>query len=168
MACALDALNDSPGSTVIMQKISNMITSNIVILVILLVVLGVLAFGLYYFMSSLINTLSTYTTAIKNSASTVNSNSLHDREADNELYPEPKDPNNPEEDDTSIKVDPTKFMAKSKRDFLKKLEVENKEYNKEKTDLMVRRMRYPENDDMVDSQILYKDYDDYKYDYETD
>lgn len=102
---------------------------------------------------------------------TSNSESLKDKAADNEEYPEQSDPNNPDvegEDDMRVVVDPAKFMPKPKRDFIGKLTLENKDYNKDKTEFVTRKLNYPENDDIVDEKILYKDYDNYQYDYNTE
>jgi len=60
-------------------------------------------------------------------------------------------------------VDPTKFMPKSKRDFITQLEVDNANYNQQKTDFLVNDLNYPDNDDVVDEKVLYADYDDYRY-----
>lgn len=157
-------------SAVIMKKLNSMIAQNVLIIVMLIAILAGLLYGLYYFVSSLINTLSVYRTAIKNSQALKSaSESLADRAADNEFYPEPKDPNDDsigELGDARTMVDPAKFMPKNKRAFIKNLEANNTDYNKQKTDLMTRRLNYPENDDLVNSKVLYKDYDDYQYDYD--
>jgi hypothetical protein len=169
MACQLDSLNDSAGSSVVvMQKISSMISSNYTILMIMFVILGLLVFGLSYFGRSLLNTLTTYYQN-RNAQQTTTStgDSLKDKAADNEEYPEDDTQDAEEDIDGKIKVDPTKFMPKGKRDFLQNLELENKEYNEEKTKFLTRNMNYDTNDDVVDSQILYKDYDNYSYDYAT-
>lgn len=156
-------------TVVIMQKLNSMINSNVLIIGILFLLIGALVMGLYFFLRSLITTLTEYHTRIQNSQNVKNvSESLNDRSADNEYYPEPRDPDSTDLEDgiSGDRIDPTKFMSRKKREFLKNLELENQTYNKEKTDMMVRRLNYPENDDIVDSKILYKDYDDYKYDYE--
>jgi len=154
-------------SVVIMQKINSMIAQNVLIIGMLIALLAGLLYGLYYFTNSFITTLSIYHTASKNSRATQNvSESLGDKSADNEFYPEPKDPNDDsigELGQGATFVDPAKFMPKKKREFLKRLDEENKEYNAQKTEMMTRRLNYPENDDVVNSKVLYKDYDDYQY-----
>lgn len=156
-------------SVKVLKQLDSMIKSNITIIIILFVMVVILGFGLYYFVNSLISTLSKYQSR-KEMNRTSNSESLKDKAADNEEYPEQSDPNNidVEEDDMRVVVDPTKFMPKPRRDFISKLTVENKEYNKEKTEFVTRKLNYPENDDVVDDKILYKDYDNYQYDYNTE
>jgi hypothetical protein len=156
-------------SVKVLKQLNSMIKSNITIIIILFVMVVILGFGLYYFVNSLISTLSKYQSR-KEMNRTSNSESLKDKAADNEEYPEQSDPNNidVEEDDMRVVVDPTKFMPKPKRDFISKLTIENKEYNKDKTEFVTRKLNYPENDDVVDDKILYKDYDDYQYDYNTE
>lgn len=171
MGCPLDKLTTDPGvsSVQVMKQLESMIKSNITIILILLAMLILLGFGLYYFVSSLISTLSKHYSR-KEMNRTSNSESLKDKAADNEEYPEQSDPNNPdvEEDDMRMVVDPTKFMPRPRRDFITKLTLENKDYNKEKTEFVTRKLNYPENDDIVDEKILYKDYDNYQYDYSTE
>lgn len=156
-------------TVVIMQKLNSMINSNVLIIGMLVFLIAVLVMSLYFFLRSLISTLTTYHTRLQNTKEFKNiTDSLNDRAADNEYYPEPRDPNSTDFDDSIVgeRIDPTKFMPRKKREFLKNIELENKDYNAEKTEMMIRRLNYPENDDIVDSKILYKDYDDYKYDYE--
>jgi hypothetical protein len=169
MTCPLDKLSTDPGvsSVQVIKQLDTMIKNNITVIAILLIILGVLGFGLYFFSKSLFNTLSKYYD-MKTVNKTSNSESLKDKAADNEEYPEQPDPNNPEEEDLKIVVDPSKFMPKAKRDFVTKLTLQNKEYNQAKTDFVTRKLNYDENDDIVDSKILYKDYDNYNYDYSTD
>lgn len=169
MSCPLDKLSTDPGvsSVQVMKQLDTMINNNITVIVILLVILTVLGFGLYYFGKSFVTTLSKYY-EMKESKKTSNSESLKDKAADNEEYPEQPDPNNPEEEDLKIVIDPSKFMPKAKRDFVSKLTLQNKGYNQAKTEFVTRKLNYDENDDIVDSKILYKDYDNYNYDYSTD
>lgn len=169
--CPLDKLSTDVGvsSVQVMKQLDSMIKSNITIIIILLIMLVAFIFGLYYFGSSLISTLSKYYTSKANN-NTFNAESLRDKAADNEEYPEPSDPNNldVEEDDLRPMVDPSRFMPKAKRDFLNKLALENREYNNEKTEFVTRKLDYPENDDVIDDKILYKDYDNYQYEYDTE
>jgi hypothetical protein len=172
MACPLNNLNDpSLSPAVIVEKIQRMINNNIAIVVILFVLIGFLGVSLGYFASSMFKTLKDYYinrgVTKPNPAST---NSLKDKNADNEVYEEPTNPDddNAEETDFKIEADPTEFMPKHKKNFLKDLETSNKQYNEEKTQLMTKRLNYPVNDDIVDSKILYKDYDNYTYDYYTE
>jgi hypothetical protein len=169
MTCPLDKLTTDAGvsSVVVLKQLDTMIKNNITVVMILFIVLGVLGFGLYYFSSSLISTLSKYY-SIKEINKTSNSESLKDKAADNEEYPEQADPNNPVEEDLKIVVDPSKFMPKPKRDFITKLSLENKGYNEAKTEFVTRRLNYTENDDIVDARIMYKEHDDYNYDYNTE
>jgi len=168
MTCPLDKLNAQPGVTSVQvtQQLEKMIKSNISIIMILVLVLLVLGFGLFYFGRSLFSTLSNYYSQ-KEMTRTTNSESLKDSAADNEEYPE-QEAEDAEDKDFRMVVDPSKFMPKPKRDFLTKLEIENKDYNTEKTEFVTRKLNYTENDDVVDSKILYKDYDDYTYDYNTE
>jgi hypothetical protein len=169
MSCPLDKLSTDPGvsSVQVMKQLDTMIKNNITVIAILLLILTVLGFGLYYFGKSFVTTLSKYY-EMKENKKTSNSESLKDKAADNEEYPEQPDPNNPEEEDLKIVIDPSKFMPKAKRDFVSKLTLQNKGYNQAKTEFVTRKLNYDENDDIVDSKILYKDYDNYNYDYSTD
>lgn len=169
MTCPLDKLSTDPGvsSVQVLKQLDMMIKNNIMVIIILLVVVAVLGFGLYYFGKSFISTLTKYYD-MKQTNKTSNSESLKDKAADNEEYPEQPDPNNPEEEDLRIVVDPSKFMPKAKRDFITKLTLENIGYNNAKTEFVTRKLNYEANDDIVDSKILYKDYDNYNYDYATD
>jgi len=169
MTCPLDKLSTDPGvsSVQVLKQLDLMIKNNVMVIVILLVVVAVLGFGLYYFVKSLISTLAKYYD-MKKTNMTYNSESLNDKAADNEEYPEQPDPNNPEEEDLKIVVDPSKFMPKAKRDFITKVTLENQGYNNAKTEFVTRKLNYDTNDDVVDSKILYKDYDNYNYDYATD
>lgn len=161
MSCPLDNLNDpATSSALVLQKIGNMIASNVFIIIVFILLVLLLLFGLYYFVTSLVKTLSNYYTLTNQHPPSV-SDSLKDKSADNEYYPDPAE----DEEPLAIPMDPTKFMPRSKRDFLKRIEQENKDYNEEKTNLMTRRLNYPENDDLVDARILYKDYDNYTYSY---
>lgn len=175
MACPLNNLNDpSLSPAVIVEKIQRMINNNIAIVFILFLLIGFLGVSLFYFSSSIFKTLKDY--YINKGASKPDpksSNSLKDKNADNEVYEEPSNPNDAEVDtdnDTSFKidVDPTQFMPKYKKDFLSALQTENKQYNEEKTQLMTKRLNYPVNDDIVDAKILYKEHDNYTYDYYTE
>ncbi len=169
MTCPLDKLSTDPGvsSVQVVKQLDTMIKNNITVIIILLVIVAVLGFGLYYFGKSFVATLSKYY-EMKELNKTSNSESLKDKAADNEEYPEQPDPNNPEEEDLKIVVDPSKFMPKAKRDFITKLTLENKGYNQAKTEFVTRKLNYDTNDDIVDSKILYKDYDNYNYEYNTD
>jgi hypothetical protein len=170
-ACSLDNLNDPGASSVlILQKINNMISSNITILLITVLVTVILGFSFYFFGSSLIRTLNSYyTNRDANKVNTSNSGSLKDKTADNEDYPEQDTENEQKDEDVfQVPVDPAKFMPKTKRDFLTDLEIENKVYNEEKTEFVTRRLNYSQNDDVVNAKILYKQHDNYNYDYTTD
>jgi hypothetical protein len=169
MTCPLDKLSTDPGvsSVQVIKHLDTMIKNNITVIVILLMILVVLGLGLYYFGKSFVTTLSKYY-EMKEVNKTSNSESLKDKAADNEEYPEQPDPNNPVEEDLKIVVDPSKFMPKAKRDFVTKLTLENKGYNQAKTEFVTRKLNYNDNDDIVDSKILYKDYDNYNYDYSTE
>lgn len=147
----------------VLQKINYMVNSNITILFILVLVIVVLGFGLYYFTKSLIKTLNNYY-RYRVVIDTSSSDSLKDKSADNEAYPD----TSAEQDDDELRmvIDNTNFMPKSKRDFLAKLKIENTEYNREKTEFVTRRLNYQENDDIIDDKIMYKDHDNYSYERE--
>lgn len=154
----------SPGlsGAEVLIKINTMVSSNITILLVLLVVMIVLGFGLFYFVKSLMKTLHNYYSN-RSVVDTSGADSLKDKTADNEEYPDTSDPDNQDDGDLRAVIDPTNFMPKSKRDFLTSVKLENKEYNAEKTQFVTRRLNYIKNDDVVDDKILYKDYDDYDY-----
>jgi flagellar basal body-associated protein FliL len=172
MACPLDNLNDnSLNPAVIVEKIQRMINNNIAIVFILVLLVIFLMVSLFYFGSSIFKTLKDYyinREVSKPDPSTTNS--LKDRNADNEVYEEPSNENDADQtnDEFKVQVDPVKFMPRARRNFIKELEIENKQYNEDKTQFMTKRLNYPVNDDVVDDKILYKDYDNYRYDYYTE
>lgn len=172
MACPLNDLNDTMvNPAIVVDKIQRMINNNIAIVLILVLLIVFLGVSLFYFLSSITNTLKNYyINRDVNKLDPSTTNSLKDKNADNEVYEEPSDPNDAELSDTTFKiqVDPTKFMPKYRKDFLKDLEIEHKQYNEELTQLMTKTLNYTSNDDKVDSKILYKDYDNYTYDYSTE
>lgn len=174
MACPLNDLNEQT-PTIIIDKLQRMINNNIAIVFIIILLMGFLGVSLYYFASSLFKTLKDYyINKGVNKPSPKSTNNLKDKNADNEVYEEPSNPNDAdveiEAKDTHVKldVDIQQFMPKYKKDFLKSLEVENKQYNEDKTTLLTKRLNYPENDDKVDAKIFYKEHDDYRYDYYTE
>lgn len=153
-------------TTEIMDKIDTMINANYVVIGILIVILIAFGFALYYFAKSLIATLTNYRTYNKELKGEVKGvgNSLKDTSADNEIYIEPSSPDDAEIETTSKpQVDPKKFMPRSRKEFIAELEKQNMEYNEQKTNYLVHQLNYPENDDVVDERILYKEYDNYKY-----
>ena len=172
MACPLDDLNDTMmNPAIVVEKIQRMINNNIAIVLILVLLIAFLGVSLFYFLSSIQSTLKNYYVHRDiNKLDPSTTNSLKDKNADNEIYEEPSDPNDAEHVDTTfkIKIDPTKFMPKYRRDFIKDLEINHKQYNEELTQFMTRNLNYTSNDDKVDSKILYKDYDNYAYDYSTE
>ncbi len=172
MACPLDSLNDtSLDPAVIVEKIQRMINNNIAIVFILVLLVIFLIVSLFYFGSSMFKTLKDYyinREVSKSDPSTTNS--LRDKNADNEIYEEPTNEDDADQTDAEFKiqVDPAKFMPRARRNFVKELDIENKQYNEDKTQFMTKRLNYPVNDDIVDEKILYKDYDNYTYDYYTE
>jgi hypothetical protein len=169
MACPLNDTSQSPA--VIVEKIQRMINNNIAIVLILFVLIGLLGVSLFYFASSMFKTLKDYYIYRGVTKSTpASTNSLKDKNADNEVYEEPTDPDDKNAEVTTFKfeADPIQFMPKHKRNFLKDLEISNKQYNEDKTQLMTKRLNYPVNDDVIDSKIFYKEYDNYTYDYYTE
>jgi hypothetical protein len=132
---------------------------------VLVLLLIALVLALYYFASSLIATISNYNLN-RNVAKNVlkGGDSLKDTVADNETYPEPIDPDDPDPDvDLAPKEDPKKFMPRAKREFIRDLELQNVAYNQQKTDILVNDLNFPLNDDLVDDKVMYADYDNYQY-----
>jgi membrane protein insertase Oxa1/YidC/SpoIIIJ len=166
----MTALNSGDGgnSAKILEKINNMISSNMLILGVFFLLLVALCLALYYFVSSLMFTISNHNISkvTLKSQLTSKGESVKDTTADNETYPEPVNPNDAEaEFDLTPQVDPKKFMPRGKREFISLLTAENEDYNKKKTEILVNEFNYAENDDIVDEKVLYADYDDYKYKY---
>lgn len=171
MSCSLNNLNDTLNPAVVAEKIQRMINNNIAIVLILVLLIGFLGVSLFYFGNALFTTLKNFYINREVSRSTPTStNSLKDRKADNEIYEEASNPNDAELPETELKVevDMKQFMPRYKKDFINALETGNKQYNEDKTQLMTKRLNYPENDDIVDQKILYKAYDNYTYDYYTE
>ena len=149
-------------TTEIMDKIDSMIHANYIVVGIFILILIAFGFALYYFAKSLITTITNYRTYNKELKGEVKGvgSSLKDTSADNEIYIEPASPDDAE---VETQVDPKKFMPRSRKEFINELETQNKEYNEQKTNYLVNQLNYPENDDIVDERILYKEYDNYKY-----
>jgi hypothetical protein len=159
----LDNVADSSSSS-IMRKINTMVNSNIFTLVIMCGILIVLFLMLSYFVFSLYKNISVYLKYSKSKDARKGSDSILDKAADNESYEIL--------DETTFgnpsTIEPKKFMPKPKRTFIKKLEQDNVVYNKEKTDYLIKELQYPENDDLVNDSLLYKQYDNYTYNYNND
>jgi hypothetical protein len=169
----MSAMNTGDGgnSNRILQQINSMISGNMLILAVFFILLIALCLALYYFASSLMSTISYYNAskAVRKSQLTGKGESIKDTSVDNEIYPEPVDPKDAEQEfDPTPQIDPKKFMPRGKRDFVKQLENENEDYNKQKTDFLVNEMKYKENDDVIDETVMYKDYDNYNYNYEKE
>ena len=163
---AMIALSNNDGNALkTLNMINNMIYNNWLIIGVFLLLLVALALSLYYFATSLISTISTYNTnRVTLKQFSKGGDSIKDTSADNELYPEPIDPDDVEPDfNVTPQIDPKKFMPRPKREFISELELQNVDYNKKKSDFLINELNYVENDDVVDDKVLYADYDDYKY-----
>ncbi len=147
----------------VLQKIDNMINGNMLILGVFLLLLIALGLSLYYFVSSLIQTVTIHNTnKLEIRSKLKGGNSIKDTTADNEIYLEPGDKDDIEVD-LAPAIDPKKFMPRGKREFISQLKLDNLDYNKKKTEILVNDLNYTENDDLVDDKILFPDYDNYEY-----
>jgi hypothetical protein len=162
---------DGGNSAKVLQQINNMISSNMLILGVFFILLIALCLALYYFALSLMSTISYYNASkmARKSQLTGKGESMKDTSTDNEIYAEPVDPKDVEQEfDPTPQIDPKKFMPSGKREFVKQLAIDNEDYNKQKSAFLTNEMKYKENDDIVDEKVMYKDYDNYKYTYEKD
>lgn len=164
-ACNPESCSNMSGMMLI-KKLQNMLSDNYTMLVIMVVLIGVLGLVLFYFANSLSNTLTNYykNKKVAEDASTSTaaiSDNQRDVKADNEIYYEnvQDDPN---------KQDPVSFLDKTKQDFIAELDSQYKDINTLKTQYISSTYSGKQNDDVIDQKVLYKDYDNYKYDLAPD
>lgn len=164
-ACKPEGCANMSGMMLV-KKLQNMLSDNYTMLVIMVVLIGILGLVLFYFGNSLSKTLTNYykNKKVANDASTATaavSDNQRDEKADNEIYYEDvkDDPN---------KKDPALYFDKTKRDFIEDLDSQYKDINTLKSQYISSTYNGKQNDDIIDQKVLYKDYDNYKYDLARD
>jgi lipopolysaccharide export LptBFGC system permease protein LptF len=149
------------GVGMLRKRIENMLGDNYTMLGILALLICVLLLVLYYFANSLRTTLVNYYRNKKNQDAQASSTSdvsqnVRDTKADNEIYYEnvSDDPN---------KEDPTLYLDKNKKAFVDEVTATYGEYNTLKTEYITGNYDGKENDDVIDSKIMFAGNDSYEY-----
>lgn len=167
-SCSPTGCGGVPNGEVLLKKINLMLSDNYTLLFVLLLIFLVLGVSLHYFVGSLRKTLTHYIEGKKDMSKLGQPNTKkpsvllgngdpRNPMEDQEVYfPDPK-----KEDPTY--VDPVDFMEKDKKNFLKKVDTAYKEYNESKSRYISSTYNGRENDDMVNQQMMYPEYDDYNY-----
>ena len=143
-------------SEILIHKINNMIADNYTLLFVLLVLIIIIGLALSYFITSLIKGLSSYFKAKQQYKFKEDIDNPRLREFDdNTFYEDTKE-------DPEFK-DPTEYLDKNKKQVLKNMSNEYGEYNKLKSEYITSNYNGRQNDDVVDKTVMFKDYDNYKY-----
>jgi len=152
--CNLDSAVDTTANSFI--KVRKMIADNYTILFTYLILVGIIAFIIYYFGKQIIVLMRQYfanRTTDDKSTIPASSNSSDTKEADNNNY----DP------DMEIPLENTyDYMDPAKQNFVKSIDKVYQDYN-QKMDDFVRSIGKTDNDNKVDAGILFKAHDDYRY-----
>lgn len=151
--CPLKSLEVTASSPIV--KIQKMISDNYSMLGLYIVLAFACGVILWYFVKDFFKLISRYlsnksaatTTTIANSSYTL------DKNADDVVYDNDLDP---------IPQDVQKYMDTSKKTFVKEVEKVYQPYNDALADYITS-MGKTENDNKVDSSILYKTHDDFSY-----
>ena len=133
-----------------LKKIERMISDNYTIIFICIIILFILGLILWYFSSELKNTLYAYRKAyIKlNENLAINVSAGVD---DAEIY-----------DNDGEYIDTNKYFEAGKLDFVAKMKVAYKDYNKQKADY-IKNTYSSLDDDAIDTTAMYSKHDDYEY-----
>jgi len=138
----------------IVLKINKMISDNYSMIVMYILFLVGIAFIIWYFGKSLIARIAAYNqnkSKIVSGTPTISNNSQN-KEADNNNY------NGDEPEPENIKD----FMEPAKRKFAKDVEVVYKDYNQAINDFVATTGK-ADTDGVVDSSVIFKTHDNYKY-----
>lgn len=146
-----------PNGVMLLKKLDSMISDNYTLIFIWIVVTVILGLALSYFASSLSKTLKDYYKGKqKSEVNPPNSDNIRAKEDDDYNYYDPvsEDP---------VKVDPNDSLEPNKKEYIKNMSATYNEYNNLKTEYLNKTYSGRKNDDLIDSKVQYKTYDDYKY-----
>lgn len=130
---------------VVRSMISRMLSDNYTLVIIFIIAASLIIFILHYFVKQTLTVLKDY----KNNKQQVDIS----KGGENEIYLD--------DDNDITMVDPKMYELDEKKKFYKDVAVVYKEYNEEKTNYL--KATYGKtNDDYVDENIAYKQYDDYE------
>lgn len=157
--CDISKCATISGSYVLLRKLESMISDDCTIIIVMFVVLTILGFTLAYFMRSIIKTMMTY---LKNKrekekefkSTNAGGGNPRSKEEDNYMY------YSSTKEDPEYK-DPAKFMRQ--QSFVKEVDTVFDKYNKDKSQYISMQYEGRKNDDVIDKNILYKEYDNYTY-----
>jgi hypothetical protein len=119
----------------------------------MLIVIGL---ALTYFVTSLISNIKGYLKSKADMVQATQGDNPRAKEDDDHIYYEnPKDDPQYEE--------PKEFMPVNQREYLTKVDKEYEEYNKLKTEYIASTHNGRQNDDIIDRNVLFREYDNYSY-----
>lgn len=135
-----------------LKKIERMISDNYTLIFISFILLLILFLITWYFGSQLKETIDIYRKAsVKfNDTLAINASKIGGTD-DSEVY-----------DDDGAFVDTTKYFGAGKTDFVDKMKLAYKDYNKQKAEY-IKTTYSTIDDDIIDTSTMYKKYDDYEY-----
>ena len=151
-ACDKFAPPRSTDLEAVIIMITKMRSDNYTFLFIYVLLFIALAVIFYYFTKHLVKTVMVY---YRNKGTTETTKNQYSSTTDNQSY---------DEDDVLIEVqDPKQFMEKGKRKFAEQIDTTYKEYNQTMDEYMKTKLNKSENDNAVDSSVMFAKNDDYKY-----
>lgn len=170
-SCSPTGCSGIPNSEVLLKKINIMITDNYTLLFVLVIILGVLGVSLWYFISSFKKTIKNYLDGKREVLEAGKAAPPKDKKQTASMVG--GDPKNPQEDneiyymdpktDNPTLVDPNEFLPKEKKAFLSSVDTAYEDYNLHKTRYITSTYNGRDNDDIINDQVMYSDYDDYDY-----
>ena len=146
-------------TSMLLKKIDMMISDNYTLLVVLAILLVIIGLIISYFMDSLISHVKGFLKNKKEQGTTGTDNPRYSADDDITYYDNPKEDPKYE--------DPVQYMPKGQYQYVKKLDKEYEEYNKLKSQYIATTYDGRTNDDLVDTQVIFKEHDDYDYDNEN-
>ena len=156
--CTVCDISGCASGSMLLKKIDSMISDNYTLLFVLGVMLIVVGLALTYFITSFVANIKGYLKSKEEvvKASSGGDNPREYQDDDHIYYENPKDDPQYEE--------PKEYMPVSQREYLNKVDKEYDEYNKLKTQYIASTYNGRKNDDIIDRNVLFKEYDNYGYD----
>lgn len=145
-----------PNSVMLLKKLDSMISDNYTLIVIFFIVMIILGMAAIYFFRSLKANLGVYWKDKRKSKAPAGENPRIAEDDKYIYYDNVKDDPEP--------VQPRENMPVNTTEFVTNMEKTYEEYNKLKSEYIKNTTSSRDNDDLVDESVLYKKYDDYKYD----
>lgn len=165
MVACLNMKSSDPGLIHLMNQriLFKLVNDNYTILIVFVVLSVFLLLIFLYFFKNVMNTIKLYNKHAKRlELAPAPTDNQYDKDADNEKY-KSKDID-PDVDAFNLRAieDPADYMPRTKKEFIKEMDTKYQEYNTLKSDYIITNHKKT-SDDVVDSQVLFKKYDDYKY-----